>query len=140
MSPKLRRAHRAIWLVQPIVLVVVFAAALRLNRIPPALKQPVGAPVAAPLPVLVKSVEKPGFRINLRQGCNPTGCQLEIVVRQPLEVPSMVVRVGHPFNGLAVGTLHARGVYRFALPDPVAHPTISLVDEVHHITLETIHF
>ena len=140
MTPNLRRSHRIMWLGLAILLPIGFVAALRLNTIPPVQEQPIGLPIVASLPILIKSVEKPGLQVNLRRNGQSRARQLEIVVRQPLEVPSGVVRVGSGANGRAIGTVDVAGTYRFALPDSSAHPTIKLVDEVHHTTLHTIHF
>ena len=79
------------------------------------------------------------MQINLRAGGQPSARQLEIILRQPMDVPSVVVRVGDA-DGRAVGQLDVAGVYRFALPDSSAHPAIILTDEVHHSILQTIHF
>ncbi|GAB2584032.1 hypothetical protein [Spirosoma areae] len=139
MTPTLRRSHRIMWLGLAILLPIGFVAALRLNTIPPVQVQPIGLPLAASLPVLIKSINNPGLQVNLRRDRKSAERQLEIIVRQPLEVPSVVVRVGDA-GGQAIGQLDVAGVYRFSLPDSSAYPTITLTDEVHHSTLQTIHF
>ncbi|QHV99779.1 hypothetical protein [Spirosoma endbachense] len=140
MNVKLRRTHRIMWFLLAIGLPIGFVAALQLNRIPPIQEQLISQPLAPALPILIKAVDKPGISVNLRREAQSSMRQLELVVRQPLEVPSIVVRVGTGANPLAVGTLEVSGVYRFPLPDSSSHPAITLVDEIHHTTLQTIHF
>ncbi|NIJ52270.1 hypothetical protein [Dyadobacter arcticus] len=140
MTPTLRQTHRVAWLLLAIILPMGFVAALQLKPDSIVWEQPISLPLAAPLPVLVKSVENTGLQANLRREGQSTDRQLEIIVRQSLEVPSVVVRVVSRTNELAIGTLDVAGVYHFMLPDSTDHPTIILVDEVNHVVLQTIHF
>jgi hypothetical protein len=135
MPPPLRQAHRVIWLCLAFVLPLAFVAALRQNDSLP-VQEPLGAPLAAPLPVLVRSSDTPDFLVNLRR--DSTAAQLEILVKKSLAVPSAVVRVSANGRRSALGILNVPGLYRFALPDTAAHPTIYITDEIHHANLQLI--
>ena len=137
MTPNLRSVHRLLWLGLAVALPAGFVAALRLDKTLPA-QEPIGIPLAAPLPVLVHSADTPDFLVNLRRDGNAG--QLEILVKKSLAVPSAVVRVGYGERKSAVGSLNVPGLYRFVLPDTAAHPVIYITDEIHPVSLQTIYF
>ncbi|GAB4022571.1 hypothetical protein [Spirosoma koreense] len=140
MTPKLRQTHRAMWGLLAVLLPIGFVSALRLNRNPVMQQQTIDLPVPAALPMVVRRVDKPGRQATLRRSSQSADPQLELVVRQPFEAPSVVVRVVTQAQELAIGSVDVTGLYRFTLPDSSLHPTIRLVDELGHRVLQTIQF
>lgn len=133
MTPSLRRAHRTIWLLLAVGLPIGFVAALSAVK-PPLMQSPIDQLPPAPLPIRRQSTTTDSLTVTLLQDAPGTQQQIEIVVNQPAEVVT-TVEVQEVGNWRALGLLNAPGVYRFALAN--AHPTIRLIDALHHRTLHT---
>ncbi|GAB4032410.1 hypothetical protein [Spirosoma gilvum] len=140
MTPKIRQTHRAMWGLLAVLLPIGFISTLRLDRDPPIQQQIIDLPVPDALPIVVRTVEKSGIQATLRRSNQLSDPQLELVVHQPFEAPSVVVSVVTPTRELAIGSVDVAGIYRFALPDSTLHPTIRLVDDLKHSVLQTIQF
>ena len=88
--------------------------------------------------MLVNEANSPDFSVRLRRGERQQ--QVEVLVKRSLEVPSAVLRFGNGLSGKALGLVSVAGVYRFALPDTLAHPTLTLTDDRHQTILFTTTF
>lgn len=144
MTPALRRAHRRIWYALAILLPLGWLAAVL--AIPGDLRQePMRAPQAVALPVLLASKESGPFLINLRGDSSRTRKQVEILLKSPQTNPSTLVywsSADHRAPQL-LGALQTRGLYRFALDSLTAQEpggTLRLEDPIERRTLRTVQF
>lgn len=115
MTPSLRRAHRRIWLALAIVLPVVFIAAVAsIPETQIAITQADDQPEA--LPQIRFTAETDHFILTVRADDMTAEQQLEIRVKEPLEIPGCLVylKCGDT-EKLLIGKLGSKHAYRFSM-------------------------
>lgn len=117
MTPQLRKIHRYSWFALALVLPAIWVASIWV--IPEGVYQdPVRPMQADALETLVRSKESDGMRFSLRQDASGVQQQLEVLILKPLaQANATLVLEANP--EVVLGQLGTRGVWRFALENPV---------------------
>lgn len=143
MIRPLRKRHLQIWSVLAVLIPVSIVSAViaRPKPIDSVLLQPAGA---APLPVVIKTVEKENYVVRLRGSSQIPG-QLEWINKNTLTFPTAVIYRAHgafsPEHDDLIGRIEARGTYRFALkPEQGSEYHFVLYDFIHQQKIDSINF
>ncbi len=143
MIRSLRKRHLQIWSVLAVLIPVsiVSAVIVRPKPVDSVLLQP---EAAAPLPAVIKTVERENYVVRLR-GTNQVPTQLEWINRNTLSFPTAVIYRTHgtfsPEHNDLVGRIEARGTYRFTLkPDQESEYHFVLYDFIHQEKIDSINF
>jgi hypothetical protein len=156
MTKNLRKYHLQTWL----ALLIVLPAGIIGGRLATQ-KQPVNdllqPDTVKALPVIVATKEKDDYSIHIRKS-NDSSFQLEWINKNILTVPTATIYkvpagATDITNGLLIGRIEARGIYRFTFPmtnQPVKLSTgqpinlsgfqLILYDFIHRRVLDTINF
>jgi len=143
MIRSLRKRHLQIWSALAVLIPVSIVSAViaRPKPITTILLQP---EEVAPLPVVIKTVERENYVVRLR-GSNETPTQLEWINRNILTFPTAVIyktqATFSPRHSDLIGRIEARGTYRFALkPDQGSEYHFVLYDFIHQQKIDSINF
>lgn len=144
MVKQLRRRHFQIW---SALLVLIPSGIISATLVIPRqakndLLQPASGEA---LPVVIKTIEKPGYTIRLR-GNSQSAAQLEWINKTPLTVPTAVIYKTIPGkqsfgNGELIGRIESRGTYHFNLKnDSTNNYDFILYDFIHGQIIDSINF
>jgi len=143
MIRSLRKRHLQIWSALAVLIPVSIVSAViaRPKPITTILLQP---EEVAPLPVVIKTVQKENYLVRLR-GSNQAPTQLEWINKNILTFPTAVIYKTQgtfsPKNSDLIGRIEARGTYRFALkPDQKSEYHFVLYDFIHQQKIDSINF
>ncbi|MEO6229080.1 MAG: hypothetical protein ABJB11_07255 [Ferruginibacter sp.] len=141
MIKTLRKRHLQTWRLLAVLLPLgIISAYLVVPN--PAVNQLLQPASVAALPVVLKSVKKDAYVINLRSNSNRTQFQLEWQNKIASVLPSsLIYKVSKPQNEL-IGRIDNRGIFRFALPSDSSVTLkdfqIIIHDIIHNQTTDTI--
>ena len=149
MIKPLRKKHLQIWLVLLILLPTGIVSGLLV--IPKAVKDNVLQPASREaLPVVIKTIEKGDYTVNLRSNNDHSSAQLEWISKSVLTVPSAIIyrasapAGGEVLEGVAdiIGRIDARGIYRFPLKKDSVNNNLHFIiyDIIHHRIVDHINF
>lgn len=147
MVKNLRKRHVQIWLALLVLLPLSIITA-RLATPWPAVGKLLQPAADQAYPVIVTSVNKENYTVNLRKA-NDSMVQIEWVNKNTLTVPTatiykVIAENNDVKNGSLIGRIEARGTYRFAVTKDFlpAGPAYHLVlyDFIHHQVIDTIKF
>ena len=146
MIKVLRKRHLQFWL---LLLVLIPAGIISAYLVLPfqhtgILLQP-ASPAA--LPILIKTVEKDGYTINLRgTGINDVE-QLEWISKKELTTPSAMIYEDSTESGTTgayriIGSINERGIYRFPIQKASLNNQLHLIlfDVIHREVIDRINF
>jgi len=148
MIKQLRKRHFQIWIVLLVLLPAsIVMARLVTPKIPiDQLLQPSAYPA---YPTIIKTITKDNYSVHLRKA-NDSSFQLEWINKKILIVPSAAVYKlpagsNDTKNGVLIGRIEGRGVYRFAVdtsfrPDRFSSYRLFLYDFIHQQVIDTIKF
>ena len=143
MMKSLRKRHLQVWSIWTFLLPagILLAWFSIPSRQTAELLQPASG---SPLPVLVRSIDKPAYQVNLRANQQQSEWQLEWVNKRVLTYPSATIYQvtgdhTEPGKGILVGRIEARGNYYFPLRDSILNPLrLVLYDFIHDQIIDTI--
>ena len=146
MIKPLRKRHLQIWRAIAVLLPVGMICAWLV--VPKPVKDHLWQPAStAALPVVVKSVKKENYTVNLRTNNDRSATQLEWISQSPLTAPSAIIYQTSPSDTShlidhadIIGRLDARGVYHFAIKNGTAPVQFVLYDIIHHQVIDRINF
>jgi len=148
MVKSLRKRHLQIWSMLLVLLPVSIISARLATPVPAKdkLLQPAETPAYS---TVVKTIEKDNYTIRLRKE-NDSSFQLEWINKAVLTVPTATVYKvpagsKNIKEGLLIGRIEARGVYRFPLDKSFQVPgadnyELLLYDFIHQQVIDSIHF
>ncbi len=151
MIKPLRKRHLQIWSVLAVLIPVgiVSAIIVRPKPVTNTLLQPA---TTEALPVIIKTVEKENYTVNLR-GSDQTPAQLEWINKTVLTFPTATIYKvpimqslkaspkGGGLEGALIGRIEARGTYHFALkPDSTNTYYFILYDFIHQQQIDSFDF
>lgn len=117
MTRALRKRHLLIWCFLAILLPLGFVSAYL--AIPEkVIDNTETRKIDEPLPKIFMSKDSEFLKINIRKTINQKKQQLEIIIKKPLEAPCNLVYFSNSEfieNGVLLGILSSKGVYRFDL-------------------------
>lgn len=151
MIKPLRKRHLQIWTAWTVLIPIGIISAIIVRPQLPKdkLLQPASAEV---LPVVLKSVDKDNYTINIRSNRDISQLQLEWINKKTLTYPTATIylsnkakqqsKVSPPqaedLEGAAlIGRIEARGTYHFMIPTKNA--TIQQLNNLHFILYDFIH-
>lgn len=95
---------------------------------------------AQALPVIIRSVSKGHYTVNIRSNTERTATQLEWINRAALENPSaLIYKINGPGNEL-IGRIDVKGSFYFPLKQDTAAASFMLYDIIHKQVIDTINF
>ena len=114
MIKPLRKRHLQIWIIWAVL--IPFGIIIAWMAVPEKpIQELLQEPVNKMLPVLVKSVERPNYRVNLKANEDKTQYQIEWINKEGSTMPSsLIYKISQPENEL-VGRVESSGVYHFTL-------------------------
>ena len=99
------------------------------------------------LPVILKSVDKENYTVNLRTNNNRSATQLEWINKLAITTPSALIyklttgNKGNMSDNEIIGRIDSRGSYHFALKnDSLSGNRFILYDFIHHQIIDSINF
>jgi hypothetical protein len=144
----LRKKHLQIWTGIAVLLPVGMICAWLV--VPKPVKDHLWQPASTvALPVIIKSVNKENYIVNLRSSNNRSAIQLEWINQSALTSPSAIIyelspteKEQHIENADLIGRIDSRGVYHFALKKESADTPVRFVlyDIIHHQVIDQINF
>jgi hypothetical protein len=148
MIKPLRKRHLQIWTIIGVLLPIGIICAWLVvpKQVRDNLLQPAHS---AALPVLIKSIVKDNYEINLRTGKDSSALQLEWINKSALTAPSAIIyKLNPPDTGInidkadLIGRIDSRGIYHFALKSDSGSrkPQFVLYDIIHHQVIDQINF
>ena len=148
MIKPLRKRHLQIWTVIAVLLPVGMICAWLV--VPKPVKDHLWQPASTmALPVIIKSVKKENYTVNLRTNNDRSAAQLEWINQLALTSPSALIYElsqsdtgQHIENADLIGRLDSRGVYHFALKKEAIDTPAQFVlyDIIHHQVIDRINF
>ncbi|MEP6596874.1 MAG: hypothetical protein ABJA71_13055 [Ginsengibacter sp.] len=143
MIRSLRRRHFQIWIALAILLPagIVIGAIVIPKPAHDKLLQP-GSSIA--LPVVLKSIYRGNYTVNLRSNEDLSTVQLEWINKDALIFPSaLIYKVADKNEGITgadiIGRIESRGTYHFALkPDSTGNYNFKLYDFIHQQIIDSI--
>ena len=148
MIKPLRKRHLQIWTGIAILLPVGMICAWLV--VPKPVKDHLWQPASTvALPVIIKSVKKENYTINLRTNKDRSSTQLEWINQSALTSPSALIYElsqsdtgRHIENAWLIGRIDSRGVYHFALKKEAGDEPVQFVlyDIIHHRVIDRINF
>ena len=148
MIKPLRKKHLQIWTGIAVLLPVGMICAWLV--VPKPVKDHLWQPASTlALPVIIKSVNKENYIVNLRSNNNRSAIQLEWINQSALTSPSAIIYELSPTekeqpieNADLIGRIDSRGVYHFALKKESADTPVRFVlyDIIHHQIIDRINF
>ena len=144
MIKQLRKRHFQIWSIMLVLIPLGIIAATWVipKQTKNALLQPPGS---AALPVIISTVDKKDYTINLR-GNSTVPSQIEWINKTVLTVPTAVIyKIISGKNDISgadlVGRIEARGTYHFNLKNDLASEYhLVLYDFIHNQIIDSINF
>ena len=148
MIKPLRKKHLQIWTGIAVLLPVGMICAWLV--VPKPVKDHLWQPAStSALPVIIKSVNKENYIVNLRSNNDRSAIQLEWINQSALTSPSAIIYELSPTekeqpieNADLIGRIDSRGVYHFALKKESADTPVRFVlyDIIHHQIIDRINF
>src|ERR1700749_3452681 len=148
MIRPLRKRHLQIWTAIAVLLPVGMICAWLV--VPKPVKDHLWQPESTvALPVVIKSVEKENYTVNLRTNRDRSATQLEWINQSALTSPSAIIyELSHPDTGRdienadLIGRIDSRGVYHFTLKQEARDKPARFVlyDIIHHQVIDRINF
>ncbi len=148
MIKPLRKRHLQIWTGIAVLLPVGMICAWLI--VPKPVKDHLWQPASTmALPVIIKSVKKENYTVNLRTSNDCSAIQLEWINQEALTSPSALIYElsqsdtgQHIENADLIGRLDSRGIYHFALKKESADTPVQFVlyDIIHHQIIDRINF
>ncbi len=126
MTPALRKTHRLIWMILPLLFPLLFWATIS-QKPSPALETTLAKETPPALAKVWKSQNRIDFLFNLRQA-NSGEMQVEVILKKPLSNPSAGVVYTADVNTSRpqiLGELGAQDLYRFPLPSTAISDSLS---------------
>lgn len=148
MTKNLRKKHLQVWSILMVLLPagIISARLATPKTISGVLLQPTAA---AAYPLLVKTVAKKNYTVNIRMG-KDSSFQLEWINKTVLNFPTATIYAmpadsSDISKGILLGRIEAMGIYRFAFPSGKMEfspppSTLLLYDFIHQQVIDTIHF
>ena len=143
MIKQLRKRHFQIWTSMLILIPTGIISAMLVipKQTKDTLLQP---PATEALPLVIKTVEKPGYTIRLR-GNKQIPTQLEWINRTALTVPTAVIYKTIPgkkdIEGAdLIGRIESKGTYHFYLLGDSTNYHFILYDFIHQQIIDSINF
>ena len=146
MISQLRKRHLTIWTILAVLLPVGFVVAT-LSIPPSATVRTLTTSTQPALPTVLASQETPELKLNRRTASQADQQQLEVVIKQPLTSASTLVylatdpRSTDAKQGILLGRLGSKGVYRFVVPSGQSAEKgwkVLLYDVIKGQTIQTI--
>jgi hypothetical protein len=144
MNKLLRKRHLQIWyILSALLLIGIFSAWF---AVPTPAKSHLLQPLATQsLPILLKTIDKSNYTVNIRTNADRTALQLEWRNKKPLTFPSALIYkvkdVQKIEDGEIIGRIDARGVYNFPLKkDSSSGFHFILYDIIHHQIIDRLNF
>jgi hypothetical protein len=144
----LRKKHLQIWTGIAVLLPVGMICAWLV--VPKPVKDHLWQPASTlALHVIIKSVNKENYTVNLRSNNDRSAIQLEWINQSALTSPSAIIYELSPTekeqpieNADLIGRIDSRGVYHFALKKESADTPVRFVlyDIIHHQIIDRINF
>ncbi len=150
MIKPLRKRHLQIWMTLAILIPLGIISAVLV--IPKTARDKLFQPGAtAALPLILKTIDKAGYTVNLRSSADTSALQLEWISKEVLTYPSALV-YQVPFaetdvekegaDALIVGRIEGKGIYHFPLKKGTAGRAQNFVlyDIIHHQKIDSLTF
>jgi len=146
MIKPLRRRHFQIWLALAVLLPcgIIGGWLVVPQSAKDHLLQPPGSQV---LPLLIKTIDKINYTVNLRSSADTASLQLEWINKSPVTSPSALIYMVHDGekeieHADIVGRIDSRGAYYFPLKNDPEGKRMQLVlyDIIHHKIIDHIQF
>ena len=132
MIRPLRRLHVGLWMALAVLLPVGMVAAVL--AIPDPAVGDLPRPLAPALAEVVAAGESADATFRIRRDPSTDARQLEVFVRRPLAVASLVIHAVSEDDAAApgpvIGTLGPRGLHRFPMPEGVRAMRLRLRDPI----------
>jgi hypothetical protein len=148
MIRPLRKRHLQIWSGIAVLLPVGIICAWLV--VPKPVKDHLWQPPSTPvLPVIMKSLDRGNYIVNLRTNNDSSALQLEWINQSALTSPSAIIYklsasdgIQHIENADLIGRIDSRGTYHFALKKDSAnhHQHFVLYDIIHHQVIDQLNF
>jgi superfamily II DNA helicase RecQ len=148
MIKPLRKRHLQIWISIAVLLPVGMVFAWL--AVPKPVKDHLWQPASTvALPVILKSLNRENYLVNLRTNNDSSALQLEWINQSLLTSPSAIIYKlsttdisQHIENADLIGRIDARGTYHFALKKDSAnrHQHFVLYDIIHHQIIDQLNF
>ncbi|MEO8770222.1 MAG: hypothetical protein ABI402_09065 [Ferruginibacter sp.] len=147
MNKQLRKKHLQVWTILLFALPAIIIGGWLSIKKPvstSSLLQPVSTNV---LPVIIKSIKKENYTVNLRTNNDKSSTQLEWINKSAITAPSAIIykltpgNKGTMNNNEIIGRIDSRGSYQFALKnDSAAGNHFILYDFIHKQIIDSINF
>jgi hypothetical protein len=140
MFKPLRKRHLQIWTVWAVLIPIgIIVAWMAVPEKPT--QELLQEPGNELLPVLVKSVERSNYRVNLKVNADKTQYQLEWINKVGSTMPSsLIYKISQTENEL-IGRVESRGVYHFSLAKDTANTYhFILHDIIRQQTIDSLKF
>ncbi len=147
MIKQLRKKHLQAWTILLFLLPAIIISGWLAVRKPVVTQSLLQPGLTETLPVIVKSVDKEKYTVNLRTNNERSATQLEWINKSAITTPSALVykltpdRNENISNSEIIGRIDARGSYHFALKkDSLSSNRFVLYDFIHHQVIDSINF
>jgi hypothetical protein len=146
MVKNLRKRHLQIWTAWAVLIPIgIISAVIVRPQLPKdKLLQPPGS---AALPVVLKSVDKDDYTINLRSNTDTSQLQLEWINKKTLTYPTATIyldsiNTNKISDAALIGRIEARGTYHFALTKDLVRSNYHFIayDFIHQKVIDSITF
>jgi hypothetical protein len=148
MIKPLRKRHLQVWTVLAVIIPLGILSAWMV--IPKPIKDHLFQPESSTaLPIIVNSLSRDNYTVNLRSTKDGSALQLEWINKSALVSPSALIYEINPQYGekdiegsSLIGRINVRGIYHFALKkdSSVTKYQFILYDIIHHQAVDRINF
>jgi hypothetical protein len=147
MVKQLRKRHLQIWTILLFGLPAIIISGWLAVKKPVTTQNLLQPASIETLPVIVKSVNKENYTVNLRSNNERNATQLEWINKSAITTPSALIYKlvpgykGNINDNEIIGRIDSRGSYHFALKnDSIAGNHFILYDFIHHQIIDSINF
>ena len=146
MIKQLRKRHLQTWTILLFLLPAIIISGWFVIKKPVITQSLLQPSSSVALPVILKSVDKENYMVNLRTNNERSAAQLEWINKSAITTPSAIVyklipgNNGDISNNEIIGRIDSRGSYHFALKNDSASNHFILYDFIHHQVIDSINF